>query len=120
LLVIEYRKWLDKFGQSLPFYEGYSTSKRTSDTGEYHQTTLLQDRFSRHTQLCSSCNRAHQVASKLKQGSVGVAIALGALAIVTDHSWHQIVAMSLSLSAVALAVVAQIVKTKFERSYKRH
>jgi phenylpropionate dioxygenase-like ring-hydroxylating dioxygenase large terminal subunit len=129
LLVIEYRKWLDKFGQSLPFYEGYSTSKHTSDKGEYHQTTLLQDRFSRHTQLCSSCNRAHQVTNKLKQGSVGVAIAkrcceaqiaLGALAIVTDHSWYQIVAMSLSLSAVALAVVAQIVKTKFERSYQRH
>ena len=45
---------------------------------------------------------------------------LGALAIVTDPSWHQIVAMSLSLSAVALAAIAQILKTKFERSYKRY
>lgn len=36
-----------------------------------------------------------------------MAIALGALAIVTDHSWYQIVAISLSLGAVALAVVAQ-------------
>jgi hypothetical protein len=50
---------------------------------------------------------------------VAVAIAMAALAIVTDSSWHQIVAISLSLSAVALAVVAQIIKTKFERSYNR-
>jgi phenylpropionate dioxygenase-like ring-hydroxylating dioxygenase large terminal subunit len=118
-LVIEYRKWLDKFGQSLPFYQGYSTCKRAGDKGECNQKPMLQDRFSRHTQLCSSCNRIYEVTNKLKQGSVGVAIALGALAIVTDHSWHQIVAMSLSLSAVALAAIAQIVKTKFERSYKR-
>lgn len=50
----------------------------------------------------------------------GVAIALAALAIVTDRSWYQIVAMSLSLSAVSLAVIAHILKTKFERSYQRH
>jgi hypothetical protein len=149
VFVIEYRKWLDKFGQSLPFYQGYSTSKRTGnndgcdrDSEALASLTLvprygfasrasaqqrfadrqsaLSDRFSRHTQICSSCNRAYQVTNRLKQVSVGVAIALGALAIVTDHSWHQIVAISLSLSAVALAAIAQIVKTKFERSYKRH
>jgi phenylpropionate dioxygenase-like ring-hydroxylating dioxygenase large terminal subunit len=129
VFVIEYRKWLDKFGQSLPFYQGYSTSKRTGNNDECDSEALLRsadrqsalsDRFSRHTRICSSCNRAYQVTNRLKQVSVGVAIALGALAIVTDHSWHQMVAMSLSLSAVALAVVAQIVKTKFERSYKRH
>jgi hypothetical protein len=120
VFVIEYRKWLDKFGQSLPFYQGYSTSKRTGNNDGCDSESALSDRFSRHTQICSSCNRAYQVTNRLKQVSVGVAIALGALAIVTDHSWHQIVAISLSLSAVALAVVAQIVKTKFERSYKRH
>ncbi|HEY9741424.1 MAG TPA: Rieske 2Fe-2S domain-containing protein [Coleofasciculaceae cyanobacterium] len=120
VFVIEYRKWLDKFGQSLPFYQGYSTSKRTGNNDGCDSESALSDRFSRHTQICSSCNRAYQVTNRLKQVSVAVAIALGALAIVTDHSWHQIVAMSLSLSAVALAVVAQIVKTKFERSYKRH
>lgn len=117
LLLIEYRKWLDKVGQSLPFYEGYSTVKRASENGECNPVAL--DRFSRHTQICSSCDRAYQVTNRLKQASVAVAIAMAALAIVTDSSWHQIVAVSVSLSAVALAVVAQIIKTKFERSYKR-
>ena len=117
LLLIEYRKWLDKVGQSLPFYEGYSTVKRANENGECNPVAL--DRFSRHTQICRSCNRAYQVTNRLKQASVAVAIAMAALAIVTDSSWHQIVAISVSLSAVALAVVAQIIKTKFERSYNR-
>lgn len=119
-LLIEYRKWLDKYGSSLPFYQGYSTSKPHVLSEEGTPRSVLTERLRRHTQICSSCNRAYQVTNRLKQGSVGVAIALGALAIVTDHSWYQIVAMSLSLSAVALAAIAQIVKTKFERSYQRH
>jgi hypothetical protein len=51
---------------------------------------------------------------------VATAIALFALALVTDGSAMQIAAVSSSLLALALAVVAQKVKTKFERSYTRH
>jgi uncharacterized protein YbaR (Trm112 family) len=65
LLAIEYRKWLDKFGQSLPFYEGYSTSKRADCNGECNQSLVQLDRLERHTLICSSCNRAYQV-TKLK------------------------------------------------------
>ncbi|HAA26949.1 MAG TPA: (2Fe-2S)-binding protein [Cyanobacteria bacterium UBA8553] len=120
VFVIEYRKWLDKFGQSLPFYQGYSTSSHTGDKDGCNNQSALSDRFSRHTQICSSCNRAYQTTNRLKQVSVGVAIALFSLAIVTDSFEMQIAAVSASLGAVALAVIAQIVKTKFERSYKRH
>ncbi len=117
--VIEYRKWLDKFGSSLPFYQGYSTLKLAGNHGEGNQKPVLLDRFSRHTQICSSCNQAYQVTKILKQILVGMTIALAALAIVTDGSWIQILAVSASLSATALAAVAQKVKTKFERSYTR-
>lgn len=78
-LVIEYRKWLDKFGVSLPFYQGYETAKLTANSRECHQAPVLLDRLSRHTQMCSSCNRAYQVTNKLKQGAIGVAIAFAAL-----------------------------------------
>lgn len=118
-LLIEYRKWLDKYGSSLPFYQGYSTSKLDVLSDNEIPPAVLAERFRRHTQICSSCNRAYQVTNRVKHGSMGVAIALFALAIVTDHSWHQILAVSLALSAVSLAVIAQIVKTKFERSYQR-
>ncbi|MFB2970991.1 Rieske 2Fe-2S domain-containing protein [Aerosakkonema sp. BLCC-F183] len=119
LFVIEYRKWLDKFGIYLPFYQGYETAKLTDDSSKCHQEPALQDRFSRHTQICSSCNRAYQVTNKLKQAAVGVAIAFAALGIVTD-GFASTMAVSAALLAVALAVVAAQAKTKFERSYTRH
>ncbi len=119
LFVIEYRKWLDKFGYSLPFYQGYSTSKSVDKVQECNQNPVQLDRLKRHTQLCSSCNRTYQLTNKLKQTLVGVAIALAALAIITDSYWGQIGAVSASLSAVALAAGLGKLKTHFERSYTR-
>ena len=118
LLVIEYRKWLDKFGSSLPNYQGYCTSKvaENNATGHSRVTTRLE----RHNKICSSCSRAYQVTNRIKQISIGVAIALFATAILLDTSRIQIVAVSLSLSAVIIASLAQILKTKFELSYTRH
>lgn len=117
--ILEYRKWLDKFGSSLPYYQGYSTSKRAGGSGECNQKPVLLDRFSQHTQICSSCNRAYQVTNKLKPTLVGVAIALAGVAIVADASWMQIVTVAAALSVVALAALTQKAKTKFERSYTR-
>jgi phenylpropionate dioxygenase-like ring-hydroxylating dioxygenase large terminal subunit len=119
-LLIEYRKWLDKFGSSLPYYQGYSTSKPHPISEEGAANSVLINRLRRHTEICSSCNQAYQVTKSLKQTLVGVAIALAALAIVTDGYWVQIVALLASISAVSLAFVAEKVKTKFERSYSRH
>jgi len=113
---IEYRKWLDRFGASLPFYRGYTTSKATQNADECKQNSVQMERSLRHTELCSSCNRAYQVTKRLKPIFVGVAIALFALAIVTDGSWIQLAAVSASLGAVALAAVLGNFKTKFERS----
>lgn len=117
-LVLEYRKWLDKFGSSLPYYQGYSTSKNMDSSGENSSQSPL-DRFSQHTLLCSSCNRTYHIANLLKFSLVGIAIALAALAIVTE-SGTKIVAVSASLLAVVLAAMAQKLKTQFERSYTRH
>jgi hypothetical protein len=119
LFVIEYRKWLDQFGYSLPFYHGYSTSNGVDKVQECNQNPVQLDRLKRHTQLCSSCNRTYQLTNKLKQTLVRVAIALAALAIITDSSWGQIGAVSASLSAVALAAGLGKLKTHFERSYTR-
>jgi len=120
LLAIEYRKWLDKYGQSLPFYEGYATSKRPTGSGECNQKPASVDRLSRHTLMCSSCNRAYQVTNRLKQGSLIVAIAIAALAIVIDEPGSlKLVTVLAFLAAVAISAVAQTVKTKFERSYER-
>ncbi|MGQ4649388.1 Rieske 2Fe-2S domain-containing protein [Lyngbya aestuarii] len=116
-LVVEYRKWLDKFGSSLPFYEGYSTARHA--TQEPTQNPVTPNRLQRHTHICSSCNRAYRTTIWLKQSLVAVAIALAALAIVTDHSLLEIVTVSASLLALVLAVVVGKFQTHFERSYTR-
>ncbi|MEH2316426.1 aromatic ring-hydroxylating dioxygenase subunit alpha [Nostoc sp.] len=118
-LVVEYRKWLDKFGSSLPFYQGYSTSKNVGSSESDQKLTTL-DRFSQHTLLCSSCNRAYQVTNTVKQSCIGVAIALTFVAILADDSRIRIAAISLSIVAVVMSAIAQTLKTHFERSYTRH
>lgn len=120
LFVIEYRKWLDRCGSSLPFYQGYSTSKLVDDKDECNREPAPLDRLSRHTLICSSCHRAYQVTNKLKQGFVGIAIAMAAFGIITEGFASQIAAASAFVSAAALAAFAEKVKTKFEHSHTHH
>ncbi|HEY9848592.1 MAG TPA: Rieske 2Fe-2S domain-containing protein [Leptolyngbyaceae cyanobacterium] len=119
MLAIEYRKWLDKYGSSLPFYQGYETLRLPDNKGGCNHQPIPLDRFSGHTEICISCNRAYQTTIQLKQVAIGVAIAMAALAIVTDEFSSKMSVLA-SLSAVGIAFIAEKVKTKFERSYTRH
>ena len=110
---IAYRQWLDQFGAALPFYRGYTTSKG-SKVEECHSSLAKIEHSFKHTELCASCNQAYQVTKQLKQTFVGIAIALAALAIVTDGSWLQIATVSAFLSAVIGAFVAQKLQADFE------
>ena len=114
-LVVEYRKWLDKYGTFLPFYQGYENSHNIDK-----QPVDIGTRLIRHTQLCSSCSQAYEVTKRVKQTLGGLAIALAALGLVLDHSWIQLLVVSASVLAVLLAVAADKVKTKFERSFTRN
>ncbi|MDZ7956890.1 MAG: Rieske 2Fe-2S domain-containing protein [Aulosira sp. DedQUE10] len=117
--VMEYRKWLDRFGSTLPFYQGYSTSKNVElEQCDRHPVEI--DRYLRHTQLCSSCNQTYQATNSLRKTLIGFAIALASVAILTDDSRLKIVTVSGSLIAIALAALAQNLKTRFERAYTRH
>ncbi|BDI14846.1 hypothetical protein ANSO36C_06480 [Nostoc cf. commune SO-36] len=119
ILVVAYRKWLDKYGSSLPFYQGYSTAKNIENSeNSQHLKTL--DRFSQHTLICNSCNQAYQLTKRLQKSCVGVAIALATIAILTDTSGIKITAVSASIALIILAVMAQRLKIQFEDSYTRH
>ncbi len=120
LLVIEYRKWLDKYGSILPYYQGYTTSKKKEKVPQNLQQLVDSERLNRHTQICSSCSRAYQTTIRLKQILIGIAIALAAVAIITDVSQIKMVAVMSSILSVIMAVVATQVKTRFERSYPRY
>lgn len=119
LLVVEYRKWLDKYGHDLPFYQGYTTSKE-SIIPEVKQKFASLDRFNRHTQICSSCSQAYQRIIRVKQTLIGFAITLGALATITDVYKIKIILVFFSMLSVLMAVFAQKLKTKFEQSYTRN
>ncbi|MGK7930262.1 MAG: Rieske 2Fe-2S domain-containing protein [Microcystaceae cyanobacterium] len=115
ILVVEYRKWLDKYGALLPSYQGYETSHNID-----YQSVEMGTRLTRHTQICSSCNQAYENTKKIKKILIGLAIILGALALILEHSWVEYLVVTASLLSVALAVVAEQVKIKFERGYTRH
>lgn len=119
VLVVAYRKWLDKYGSSLPFYQGYSTAKNI-DSSEDSQHLKSLDRFSQHTLICNSCSQAYKLTKRLQQSCVGVAIAFAAIAILTDASGIKIAAVSAAVALIVLAVMAQRLKTQFEDSYSHH
>ena len=76
VLVLEYRKWLDKYGKSLPFYQGYTTSKIAPEKIDRKQDKATLDRFKQHTQICRTCSKTYQTTIRLKQILISIAIAL--------------------------------------------
>jgi phenylpropionate dioxygenase-like ring-hydroxylating dioxygenase large terminal subunit len=118
LFAIEYRKWLDKVGASLPFYDGYSTSKGNSI--DLPDRRHLKDRFSRHTSICQDCHRAYRNAIALKQTLIVMAIGFAGLAIAIDGtSIYKLPSILASLLATALAAIVWHAEVKFERPYER-
>lgn len=52
-LVVEYRKWLDRFGAGMPFYRGFETGKDADAPG--HAAPV--GRAQQHTAICATCTR---------------------------------------------------------------
>lgn len=115
VFVVEYRKWLDNYGKLLPFYQGYETSYNIEPQNVDQGT-----RLTRHTQICGSCNQAYKNTKKIKQGFIGLAVILAAIALILDHSSLKYFLVATAILSVSFAVVAEQVKIKFERAYTRH
>lgn len=114
--VMEHRKWLDKFGQELPYYQGYNTAKITDN----FQDNLALDRFTRHTQLCSSCSQAYRNINLFQQGFFVLAIAFIILAIITkDFFAIQATSVIIFFIAISLSFSLKKFKTHFEQNFKR-
>ncbi len=117
LFAIEYRKWLDRFGRALPFYQGYATAKSGVESSTHLE--LLSDHNSRHTYLCHSCQQAHQTTIWLKQSLIAIAILLAAWAMAiaptAPTAQQTYTAVLVSLLATFLATLAHQFKIKFEQ-----
>ncbi len=116
VFVLEYRKWLDRYGTDLPSYEGYTTAKRPEIS---HETPMTFDRFSRHTQLCHSCNQAYKNTQRVQKIALGIAIALAAITLLSNSYGFKVTTVSLSLVALIVMVLARKIQTQFEQIYTR-
>lgn len=111
--VIEHRKWLDKFGQNLPSYQGYTTLNRQQNSQREPSPT---DRLARHTKICSSCYRTYQTINLLKQIIITAAIIFAGLAVVTENKTIKIILVAISVLAAGKFAILQKLKTHFENS----
>jgi phenylpropionate dioxygenase-like ring-hydroxylating dioxygenase large terminal subunit len=95
-LVVEYRKWLDRFGKELPFYRGLDSAK--AGVRDPFLAPLPANRYALHTRVCGTCGRLYRNVQRAVQGLwAGVAV-LTAIAIVSAGG-------PLSYAAVALGLL---------------
>jgi phenylpropionate dioxygenase-like ring-hydroxylating dioxygenase large terminal subunit len=117
-LLMEHRKWLDKYGSDLPFYQGYATSKLSQSSEYMNSETVALDRLTRHTQLCHSCSEAYQTTQKLQQALLALALILAAGGIILE-GWLQVLIVLTALSCVLLTKLFGQLKARFEQAYRR-
>jgi hypothetical protein len=113
VLVLEYRRWMDRFGTKLPMYRGY-TSSYTPPEGPIPRPPIAVNRMNLHTKICSSCTRFYHRLLVWKKGLIAAAIGLGALSVLTAGSWTSWLALAAGLVAAGLAFGAAKLQTRFE------
>ncbi|MBE9070605.1 Rieske 2Fe-2S domain-containing protein [Leptolyngbya cf. ectocarpi LEGE 11479] len=107
--VMAHRRWLDRFGQKLPWYVGFSTTKVPAGYPDSHN---LATRFERHTQSCQACYGAYEQLMTIKQAGWVGAVTSVALALVTEGQVHWVFVVSFLLAMVAIATANQL-KSRF-------
>lgn len=119
VFVMEHRRWLDRFGQNLPWYVGFSTTKSPDAAVAQAMPKPLPNRFERHTQHCHACRGAHHRLTHLMRWGQGIAIATLALALVTEGGVRVLFTVSFVLSAI-ISATADRLKRRFESTFCRH
>jgi phenylpropionate dioxygenase-like ring-hydroxylating dioxygenase large terminal subunit len=109
-LVIHYRRWLDTYGATLPFYRGYATHKTVAHLPDSYP----QDVFRIHTQQCNACLKAYHI-TKTTQKLLIVLLLLICIPLLL-LSQGNTVYLSLFFYTVLLAAItiSQKIKRKFE------
>ncbi|CAM9510854.1 unnamed protein product [Discosporangium mesarthrocarpum] len=105
-LVVELRKWLDKVGHGMPFYQGWQTSKSSISVSDCehprrddHRTR--ESRFNRHVVISEETKRALRRVIVAKKVGFGAAVALALVALVAPVAPVAASAAASSLGASA-------------------
>jgi phenylpropionate dioxygenase-like ring-hydroxylating dioxygenase large terminal subunit len=111
-LVIEYRKWLDRFGANLPFYRGYDSSKLGDRESLFARAPA--DRYSLHTKVCGTCSKLYRNIQRASTALWAAVAVLAGVAIVGAGAWPSYVAVGVGLLALAAIAALARVRKRFE------
>jgi phenylpropionate dioxygenase-like ring-hydroxylating dioxygenase large terminal subunit len=111
-LVIQYRKWLDEHGSSMPSCRGFATSP--TDRRAIPTEVPRVDRFSLHTKICASCSRAHRAAARASTAFISLTVVLLAVGVLSSGTALSVVATMAALAAGIGVVASRAVERRFE------
>ena len=112
-LVMEHRRWLDRFGRDLPWYVGLDSRKDPAEEAKVSDASHLSNRYERHTLHCQSCRTTHQRLGQLRQAGQATAVMVFALALVSE-GWLRGLSVALWLLAMATIALVDRLKPHFE------
>lgn len=110
-LVIQYRKWLDKYAANSPFYRGYASYKTASHTED---VTPAQDVFNIHTKSCSSCLKAYQLTKKIQKVFIALIMVIFPLLFLISETKIIHIAIFLYFISLFTILITQKIKQQFE------
>lgn len=111
-LVVQYRKWLDEYGASMPSGRGFATVRPAREAAHAGGPPAV-DRFQLHTSICASCSRAHRVAEHASKALIAAIVVLLAAGVLSSGTLS-VVSTTAALAAGLGAVIARAVKRRFE------
>jgi phenylpropionate dioxygenase-like ring-hydroxylating dioxygenase large terminal subunit len=112
-LVIQYRKWLDEHGSSMPSCRGFATRQPYRATVPARDPPAV-DRFHLHTSICASCSRAHRVTARASNALIASIVVLLAVGVLASGTALAVVSATAALAAGFGYVIARAVKRRFE------
>ncbi len=116
-LVIAYRRWLDRYGGSLPFYRGFEAAKDSAPPAVPPVSALAADpvdRYRLHTRICATCSRLHRRMTALGRALPYVGAVLLVLALLLPGQWLTGALAGLGGIAFVGAAAADWMRRRFE------
>jgi phenylpropionate dioxygenase-like ring-hydroxylating dioxygenase large terminal subunit len=113
-LVLEYRKWLDRFGRDLPFYRGYDSSKQ--GTEDPFAPKLTPTRYVLHTRICTTCGTTHRWLGHAIKALLALVVLLTGVAIVASGGALAFGALAFALAGVGAIAALHRARKRFELS----
>lgn len=109
-LVVQYRKWLDKYAADTPYYRGFASHKTAAVTND----KAAQDIFNIHTRQCSTCLKTYQLIKKAQAGLIAfIFVLLPVLLLLDGSSWFGLTGIVYGIVLLLLGCAQQI-KQQFE------